>query len=188
MLEDFDASREELDNLRSQVSTKINELEQSNAERWNDIANSIKSLFSEIQMNTEDFMNNIENLEQLEQEEARKYYQTLNADVQKLETRFNEIQSNGPTNVNTENDTQKETPQDVIPYQMPQDPEPPKPQLAQENSLTEPLNPLEAGIETNDIDEENLGFFHNKKKVILIGLMIFFMIVAAFCFIYFALL
>ena len=193
---DFKTQSDDVEQIKNEITTKMDELKNvENESDWNSAISDLQSKFSDMQNSFATFNDSIIEFDEQDQDDARKFYSKMNNEIQTLETKFNEIKKQGfqprkpslaeqfkdekehelpPELANIRPEDQKEYPSNAL--QMDEM----KPIIIPFTSdITAPLNPLEAGIETQEEDIRSLNC--STKKKILLGVSAACVVVAAIC-------
>ena len=201
---DFQTQSEGLDHIKNEISERIDKLGTINSEsEWGLEIQALSDKFSELQLSFGEFNDSIPELDQQDQDDARKYYAKMNSDMQTLEANFNIIKKTGFVSKTPslaeqfkDKDVDQEMPEQLR-HIEPDDVETanlPNNSLVDESNLTpvealptdinSPLNPLEADIETSE-DGRTLTASCSKTTKIIIAVSSIFIILAIISFIYF---
>lgn len=177
---DFEAQREELDTLRTEIATGIDRFRDLGEKEWDENVSILQKKFSDLQRQFGEFSDSISSYDEHDQDEARKFYAKMNTDFQSLESRFNQIKKEGFVKRSTvaEHFIDKEQPSSI----------PAPKSSAYDNStsnvleveemprgqhipdIEKPLNDLETDVETNETGEQAIKSLCLKyRKYMLIG-------------------
>ena len=159
MLIDFDTQKEELESMRNQIVKRCDELNEYAGENWNHQLEEIQKDFVAFQNSFNDFNEQIPDLDASVQGDAQKLYVKMNNDIHNLETRINNLKKvGGPAVKESENS-----------YEDHQ-----KSPLSSSADFHQDLNDLEAGKETNEVEQKiDFASCNSIKKTLLVSSVIF---------------
>ena len=193
---DFKTQSDDVEQIKNEITTKMEELKSVETESdWNSAISTLQTKFSDMQNSFATFNDSIIEFDEQDQDDARKFYSKMNNEIQTLETKFNELKKQGfqpkkpslaeqfkdekepempPELANIRPEDQKVYPSNAL--QMDEV----KPvNVPFSTDITAPLNPLEAGIETQEEDIRSLNC--SLKKKVLLGLSVACVVIAAIC-------
>ena len=194
---DFKTQSEDVEQIKNEVNAKMDELKQVDTQsEWDSTVSVLQTKLTDMQNAFANFNDSIMEFDEQDKDDARKFYSRMNSEIQALETKFNELKKQGfqpkkpslaeqfkdeeqpqmpPELANIKPEDQQEYPSNALQV------DDVKPEHIQpfNSDITSPLNPLEAGIETQE-EDINLRQCTTKKKILL-GIAAACVVIAAIC-------